>query len=46
MNCSCLSSLGESHLTILCAEGAEQLEEQQEVDGGVPPYEDRLGPDG
>ena len=41
MNCSCLGGLGESHLTILCAEG-EHVEETDEV----PPYEDRLGPDG
>ena len=54
MNCSCLHGLGESHLTlpclgsshltILCAEG-EHLEDL-DLEGQVPPYEDRLGPDG
>ena len=40
MTCSCLGGLGESHLTILCAEGEGEEGDQ------VPPYEDRLGPDG
>ena len=44
MNCSCLEGT-ESHVTFDCfLEGAEHNDEL-EADG-VPPYEDRLGPDG
>ena len=44
MNCSCLEGT-ESHVTFDCI--LEGVEHSDELDtDGVPPYEDRLGPDG
>ena len=44
MNCSCLEGT-ESHVTFDCF--LEGTEHNDELDAdGVPPYEDRLGPDG